>query len=83
MDGCDTRAGVTVRTSLAAGCCAAALGSRSGQMRRRGTGLGSLTGLLLCYPGGGAITLATGVNLNLETNHQQLGDGDVIGVQMG
>lgn len=46
-------------------------------------GLRSLTGLLLCYPGGGAITLATGVNLNLETNHQELGDGDVIGVQMG
>lgn len=70
-------------TSLAAGCCAAALGSRSGQMRRRGIGLRSLAGLLLCYPGGGAITLATGVNLNLETNHEEFGDGDVIGVQMG
>lgn len=38
-------------TSLAVGSCAAALGSRTGRMRRRGTGLGSLTGLLLCYPG--------------------------------
>lgn len=27
--------------------------------------------------------LATGVNLNLETNHRELGEEDVIGVQMG
>lgn len=29
--------------------------------------------LLLCYLGGWAITLATGVNLNLETNPKELG----------
>lgn len=33
--------------------------------------------------GGRAIALATGVNLNLEMNPKELGEGDVIGVQMG
>lgn len=44
-----------------------------------------LTGheVLLCYPGGGGIALATGVNLNLEMNPKELGEPDVIRVQMG
>lgn len=75
-------------TSLVAGRCAAVLGLLSGPILRKGSSQGSLitspTGFLLCYPGGGTFTLATGVNLNLETNHKGLGRGeDVIGVQMG
>lgn len=71
-------------TSLVAGRCAAVLGLLSGPILRKGSSLiTSPTGFLLCYPGGGAFTLATGVNLNLETNHKGLGEEDVIGVQMG